>query len=177
MTSSLTANAVVVWLRCTFLLLYTQSQFFWHQCTLRSPAFFWWFRPRLAYWTYMSMISNYICYGPYYKCNLLLIAYTQTIPDSKSKSKSLNPRTYIKSDPRKLCSQVIFLNSRQFQFHVHSPYNNMYVPKLNCRFIYALYVNLLKIISSIVLNFAGHNTWNGPQFFPAVYYLSFEAFL
>ena len=120
---------------CSFIL---KVSFFLHQCTLRSPAFFWWFRPRLAYWTYMSMISNYICYGPYYKCNLLLIAYTQTIPDSKSKSKSLNPRTYIKSDPRKLCSQVIFLNSRQFQFHVHSPYNNMYVPKLNCRFIYAL---------------------------------------
>ena len=76
---------------CSFIL---KVSFFLHQCTLRSPAFFWWFRPRLAYWTYMSMISNYICYGPYYKCNLLLIAYTQTIPDSKSKSKSLNPRTY-----------------------------------------------------------------------------------
>ena len=111
MTSSLTANAVVVWLRCTFLLLYTQSQFFWHQCTLRSPAFFWWFRPRLAYWTYMSMISNYICYGPYYKCNLLLIAYTQTIPDSKSKSKSLNPRTYIKSDPRHPTNPISFLSN------------------------------------------------------------------
>ena len=42
---------------CSFIL---KVSFFLHQCTLRSPAFFWWFRPRLAYWTYMSMISNYI---------------------------------------------------------------------------------------------------------------------
>ena len=131
MTSSLTANAVVVWLRCTFLLLYTQSQFFLASVHIEKPSLL------LMISAATSLLD---IYEHDFKLHLLwTLIISNQIQIQILESKNLHQIWPTISNKSyfvfiKLCSQVIFLNSRQF--HVHSPYNNMYVLKLNFRFIY-----------------------------------------